>query len=219
MIYIYILLVLIFIVLVLLWCPVYIHFYFKEALSIKVKFLLFTFNFPSQRTKKRRKKEPEVTTEAQKIQPPPAKKENIFLSLIREKGIWGFLSLLKTTVTIISGSAKKLYEKMHIKAFNLAVIVVGEDAADTAIKYGQAQAVVSVATSVLLQGVDPDICQVHVVPGFSQKTSSVDFYAKVYFFPASVLKITICALFDFVKDVYTKTNVVSNINKKGKMKN
>ncbi len=210
MIFLYVLLGLILTAVVLLWCPVYVSFYFKETLRIKVKFLFFTFNLLPKEDKKVPKHEPETNEEVREVSQPP-KKENIFVSLIREKGLIGFLALLKATIKIVSGSAKKLYEKMHIKTFKLALVVVGEDAADTAIKYGQVQAVVSVATSVLLRGVDANSCCVQVVPGFSQKNSSVDFYAKICFFPASVLKITIGTLFDFVKEVYTKTK----LNRKG----
>lgn len=205
----YVLLALMLVALAVLWCPVYVHFYYRDALRIKVKFLFFTFVFPREKSSEDASSLQGDGGEALKEVSAVPKKENKLFSLVKERGVFGFLALLRTTIGIVAKSAKGSFEKIHIKRFELSLVVVGEDAADTAIKYGQAQALVGVAATVLLRGVNRQLCRVNVRPGFNEKESSVDFYAKVCFLPASVLKIAIGALFDFVKEAYysnTKPN-------------
>lgn len=205
----YVLLTLLLVSLAVLWCPVYVHFYYRDTLRIKVKFLFFTFVLPQEKLSEEAPNLQGDRAEALKEVAAAPKKENKLLSLVKERGVFGFLSLLRATIGIVAKSAKGSFEKIHIKRFELSLIIVGEDAADTAIKYGQAQALVGVAATVLLRGVSRRICRVDVRPGFNEKESSVDFYAKVCFLPASVLKIAIGALLDFVKEAYysnTKPN-------------
>ena len=205
----YVLLALMLVALAVLWCPVYVHFYYRDTLRIKVKFLFFTFVFPREKSSEEASSLQGDGGEALKEVSSVPKKENKLFSLVKERGVFGFLSLLRATIGIVAKSAKGSFEKIHIKRFELSLVVVGEDAADTAIKYGQAQALVGVAATVLLRGVNRQLCRVNVRPGFNEKESSVDFYAKVCFLPASVLKIAIGALFDFVKEAYysnTKPN-------------
>ena len=130
---------------------------------------------------------------------------------MKENGLSGFLGLLRAVADVVSKFAKKTFEKINIKAFKLSLVVAGDDAADTAIKYGQTQALVGAAAALLLCGVIKENCQVNVSPGFNEKDSSVDFYAKVCFLPVSVLKIAVGALVDFVKKVYANTK----LNRKG----
>ena len=205
----YVLLTLLLVALAVLWCPVYVHFYYKDALRIKVKFLFFTFVFPREKSSEEVPSLQGGGAEALNNVAKVPKKTSKLLYLVKERGVWGFLALLRTTIGIVAKSARGAFEKIHIKAFELSLVVVGEDAADTAIKYGQAQALVGVAATVLLRGVNRKLCRVNVRPSFNEKESSVDFYAKVCFLPASVLKIAIGALFDFVKEAYysnTKPN-------------
>ena len=205
----YVLLTLLLVALAVLWCPVYVHFYYRDTLRIKVKFLFFTFVLPRGKLLEKAPNLQSADNEAREKVAAAPKKENKLLSLVKERGVFGFLALLRTTIGIVAKSGKKAFEKIHIKRFELSLVVVGEDAADTAIKYGQAQALVGVAATVLLRGVSRHLCRVNVRPGFNEKESSVDFYAKVCFLPASVLKIAIGALFDFVKEAYysnTKPN-------------
>lgn len=205
----YVLLALMLVALAVLWCPVYVHFYYRDTLRIKVKFLFFTFVFPQEKLSEEAPNLQGDRAEALNDVAEMPKRASKLLALVKDRGVFGFLSLLRATIEIVAKSGKKAFEKIHIKAFELSLVVVGEDAADTAIKYGQAQALVGVAATVLLRGVSRQLCRVNVRPGFNEKESSVDFYAKVCFLPASVLKIAIGALFDFVKEAYysnTKPN-------------
>ena len=205
----YVLLALMLVALAVLWCPVYVHFYYRDTLRIKVKFLFFTFVLPQEKLSEEAPNLQGDRAEALNDVAEMPRRASKLLALVKDRGVFGFLPLLRATIEIVAKSGKKAFEKIHIKAFELSLVVVGEDAADTAIKYGQAQALVGVAATVLLRGVNRKLCRVNVRPGFNEKESSVDFYAKVCFLPASVLKIAIGALFDFVKEAYysnTKPN-------------
>ena len=206
----YVLFGLIFFAVMFMWCPVYVEFYFRESLLIKVRFLFFSFVFPQKKVKEELHEKQDDEEDRQKISAKP-KKEKKLLFLMKENGLSGFLGLLRAVADVVSKSAKKTFEKINIKAFKLSLVVAGDDAADTAIKYGQTQALVGAAAALLLCGVIKENCQVNVRPGFNEKDSSVDFYAKVCFLPVSVLKIAVGTLVDFVKKVYANTK----LNRKG----
>lgn len=197
MIVLYIFLAIIFLIFLLTLCPLYIKLSFKDSLSIKVKFLFFTFTLFPVKTKNN-PDDLESNSESQKEKHElPSDKQNKILTIIKEKGVVGFLKIIKELVKIVLKSTKKVYNKMHIDYVNLDLVIADEDAAKTALKYAQVTSFLGMATSALLDKVNIEKYNINVYPGFNQTQSKVDFYAKIHFFPVSIIKIAIDTLHEF----------------------
>ncbi len=201
MIVLYVLLGIILLLFLLLLCPMYIYFNFSEYLEIKIKFLFFSFTlFPKKEKKnvnnKTIKKNDKEKDEKLKV------KENKISGIIKEKGFGGFLKILKEIIKIVLGSAKELFKKIYIDFIDLSIVVVGEDAADTAIKYGKVYSFISFASSVLLKNSDLNNSHINIVPGFNFEESKVNCATKIHFIPLSIVKIALCMLFNFIKNLY-----------------
>lgn len=203
MIVLYVLLGIILLLFLLLLCPMYVYFNFSDYLEIKIKFLLFPIIlFPKKRNKtednKIIKNKDKEKNEKLKLK----SKDNKISGIIKEKGLCGFLKILKELIKIVLGSAKELFKKIYIDFIDLSIVVVGDDAADTAIKYGKIYSFISFASSVLMENLNVSKSHINVAPGFNFKESKVNCIAKIHFIPLSIVKIAISMLFNFIKNVY-----------------
>ncbi len=212
MIVLYIFLAIIFFIFLLMICPLYIKFYFTDSLCIKVKLLFFYFTLFPTKVKDNKDDSDKNDNKSLKEEQKVSKNKNKVLSIIKEKGISGFLKILKELVEIVLKSTKKVYNKMHIDYVNLFLIVSDDDAAKTAIRYAEVTSFLGMATSVLLNKVNIEKYNIKVCPGFNENQSKVNFYAKIHFFPISIIKIAIDTLYEFVKSFY-KNQININLRK------
>lgn len=200
MIFLYVFLGLILLLLAFLCCPMFVHVSFQDFLRLKIKFLFFSFEvFPQ--------KEPENNEKDVAAEPKSNKSEyslvnSKFFSIIKEKGFFGFLRLLKQVAEILLDSAKKVLKKVHISSFDLYLLVASESAAQTAVNYGKVTALVGSVEAVLLRNVNQGNYHIEVISGFNETESKVDFSSKIYFFPISMLGIALNALYKFAKNTY-----------------
>lgn len=202
MLYIYIFLSVILFFLILLCCPVFLQLSFKESLSLKIKFLFFSINVYPPKNKDKLKKEIEKKDNRKNFVLVNSK----FFNIIKERGFFGFLKILRYLIDFFLNSAKSLLKKMHITSFNLYLLVADEDAATLAINYGRVCTLVGYAKSVLLKDVNEKKYKIKIVPDFKSTRSEVDFFTKIYFFPISVLKLLVISLYKFAKNMYINKN-------------
>ena len=202
MLYIYIFLSVILFFLILLCCPVFLQLSFKESLSLKIKFLFFSVNICPRQNKKKLNKETEKKDNRKNFSLVNSK----FLSIIKERGFLGFLKILRYLIDFFMDSAKSLLKKIHITSFNLYLRIADEDAATLAINYGRVCTLVSCAKSVLLKDVNEKKCKIKIIPAFNETRSEIDFFAKLYFFPISVLRLLVISLYKFAKNMYINRN-------------
>ncbi len=78
----------------------------------------------------------------EKAQEETEKEESKIMALLKKKGLKNLLSLLKELLKLAFGTLKKIVKKIKIKYLLVNVDVSTDNAADTAIRYGQACAVV-----------------------------------------------------------------------------
>ena len=200
MIFLYIFLGLILLLLAFLCCPMFVHVSFQDFLKLKIKFLCFSFELFSPKDPKNNEKDVSAAKNANKSDSNLVNSK--FFSIIREKGFFGFLKLLKQVAEILINSAKKVLKKVHISSFDLYLLVASESAAQTAVNYGKVHALVSSVEAVLLNHVPKNNYYIEVIPGFNENESKVDFSSKIYFFPISMLGIALNALYKFAKNTY-----------------
>lgn len=105
--------------------------------------------------------------------------------LIKENGILWFLELIKRISKLAVSVLKDFFGHILIKKLTLSIKVAGDDAADTAIKYGECCSVVYPAVSVITRTFNCPKYGVDIMPDFNEKAESkleFEFKARVFVF-------------------------------------
>lgn len=150
------------------WCAVYIGFVKLQLVPAK----------PKKEKKKKVKKQTPKTEQSKKA---TEKKP----SLIKKYGIEWLLNLIKKVAELAVSALQDFFSHILIKKFSLSISVAGDDAADTAIKYGKYCAVVYPAVGTIVRVVKCKGYGVDINPNFSEKAETeinFDFVARVFVF-------------------------------------
>ena len=144
---------------------VYIYAEYKDELSVWIKIAFFKLQLIPQKPKKKKKKHKKKKVKEKKKE--PEKQENVLKNFIKEKGLSGIINILKQIATLAAETLKDLFKRVTIVSFKLNIQIAGEDAADTAIKYGYCCSVIFPAVSAILSVVKYKERNIQVVPDFS----------------------------------------------------
>lgn len=150
------------------WCAVYIGFVKLQLVPAK----------PKKGKKKKVKKQTPKTEQ-------PKKATEKKPSLIKKYGIEWLLNLIKRVAELAVSALQDFFSHILIKKFSLSISVAGDDAADTAIKYGKYCAVVYPAVGTIVRVVKCKGYGVDINPNFSEKAETeinFDFVARVFVF-------------------------------------
>lgn len=150
------------------WCAVYIGFVKLQLVPAK----------PKKEKKKKVKKQTPKTEQSKK---PTEKKP----SLIKKYGIEWLLNLIKKVAELAVSALQDFFSHILVKKLSLSISVAGDDAADTAIKYGKYCAVVYPAVGTIVRVVKCKGYGVNINPNFSEKAETeinFDFVARVFVF-------------------------------------
>lgn len=150
------------------WCAVYIGFVKLQLVPAK----------PKKEKKKKVKKQTPKTEQSKK---PTEKKP----SLIKKYGIEWLLNLIKKVAELAVSALQDFFTHILVKKLSLSISVAGDDAADTAIKYGKYCAVVYPAVGTIVRVVKCKGYGVDINPNFSEKAETeinFDFVARVFVF-------------------------------------
>lgn len=150
------------------WCAVYIGFVKLQLVPAK----------PKKEKKKKVKKQTPKTEQ-------PKKATEKKPSLIKKYGIEWLLNLIKRVAELAVSALQDFFSHILIKKFSLSISVAGDDAADTAIKYGKYCAVVYPAVGTIVRIVKCKGYGIDINPNFSEKAETeinFDFVARVFVF-------------------------------------
>lgn len=150
------------------WCAVYIGFVKLQLVPAK----------PKKEKKKKVKKQTPKTEQ-------PKKATEKKPSLIKKYGIEWLLNLIKRVAELAVSALQDFFSHILVKKFSLSISVAGDDAADTAIKYGKYCAVVYPAVGTIVRVVKCKGYGVDINPNFSEKAETeinFDFVARVFVF-------------------------------------
>lgn len=158
---------LIFLILI-LFAPINLIIEYKKQLKIAVKFMgiPFSINF---KNKKKNKQETNIVTPKKKENKKGKKKNRSQKNVLKLMGNFG--KLLKIAKESIVSVAKKI----KINRLRLILYIGSEDAADTAIKYGQANAIVYPTLSIINTLSKPKRILVNIIPNFPSEKIETDF--------------------------------------------
>ena len=150
------------------WCAVYIGFVKLQLVPAK----------PKKGKKKKVKKQTPKTKQ-------PKKATEKKPSLIKKYGIEWLLNLIKKVAELAVSALQDFFSHILIKKLSLSISVAGDDAADTAIKYGKYCAVVYPAVGTIVRVVKSKDYGVDINPNFSEKAETeinFDFAARIFAF-------------------------------------
>ena len=140
------------------WCAVYIGFVKLQLVPAKPK---------KEKKKKKAKKQTQKTEQPKKY------------------GIEWLLNLIKKVAELAVSALQDFFSHILVKKLSLSISVAGDDAADTAIKYGKYCAVVYPAVGTIVRVVKCKGYGVDINPNFSEKAETeinFDFAARIFAF-------------------------------------
>lgn len=151
------------VIMILLLFPIRIFLFFDGTMKLEIKYLFFSI-YPRKKKEKDKntQKEPEEISK----EVPDKKEKSVIAKYKEEHGLNGLLDLIKNMVLILTDTFQKTAKHLKISKLEINLIVVGEDAADTAIKFGQSCAVIFPAVSLIENGVKKCVHKEDISPGF-----------------------------------------------------
>ena len=168
---------------------------YTNELKLKISYLFFSYTvFP-------KKKKPPKAEKAKTKQPEEKKKENLFLKVYHEKGLKGLLHLLKALADMAGHALKTLFQHIRVKLLSLHVAVAEEDAAKTALTFGEVCGVVYPTFSVLTETMKCSKFEVAVEPDFQAKKTKIQGKADLKIRVAILLMTAIQALIRYMKTI------------------
>ncbi len=150
--------------------PVKLRIRYKEALEcfFYIGFIRFRL-YPAKPEKKKKSAKKKKTDGEKKAE---KKKEEKKPSLLEGKGLSEITDLLKQIAELTKGVLKDFFGHIIIKNFSLSIKLAGDDAADTAIKYGTCCSVIYPLVSTILFAAKCRHYGVDITPDFDEKAET-----------------------------------------------
>ncbi len=141
---------------------------FNNDFFFKVKFLGITVY---KLKEKQEKPKPEKSEKQKNEQKPEEKEQGIFAKLKAKHGFKGAIKEVFDFVSKVITQIKPQLLKIKFRKFKLDLIIVGEDAAMTAIEYGAVCGIVYPVLSFIDQNLNIKLKQINVEAGFKYSES------------------------------------------------
>ena len=173
----YIILGIILFIILLMLIPIGIKAGFEGELKayLKIGFIPIRLYPPKPKKEKKKKPEDEKSEEEKEKKP----------GLIKEKGIMWLVDVIREAAQLATGALKSFFRHLQIKRLNISISYHGEDAEDTAVKYGYFCLSVYPAVSILVKASNCKQYGVDISPNFNDGEESryaIDIYAYIRVF-------------------------------------
>lgn len=186
----YILLGVLLFILLLLLIPVGVRVDFQKELRAFLQIGFIPIQLYPPKPKKDKKKQTEKPEEEKPKEKKPKEKKP---SLLKEKGLEWLINLIREAASLAAGALKSFFKHVRIKHLNISISYCGEDAEDTAVKYGYFCLSVYPAVSILVKATKCKQYGVDIAPDFkdggeSQYTADIHAYIRVLWIFALVFR-------------------------------
>lgn len=169
---------------------------YNEKLSVVLHVLFLKFTLvPFDEKKKKPKKRKKAKKQGKKkvTEKKKEKKQSLLKKYTEKNGVDGLVSIISDVASLVSTTLKGLFEHIVINKFDVDIIIRGEDAADTALKYGKICGVFYSAVAVVLSTAKFDDYNLNLTPDFdetkeSQVKGETYFYIRTYYVVLYLLK-------------------------------
>ncbi len=183
--------------LILLLCPVHIYADFENELGARIRYLFFTYKIAPTPQKVEPKEEKRPKEKKEQAAGNDAKSR--IRGILEQKGLSGFLSILREFASMATGTAKKVFSHMVIDSISVDVAVGDEDAAQTAILFGGICAAVYTPMGMLVNNLKCKQYHINIVPNFQAKTCKIRFHFKAHILLLFLVASSLSALFQSMK--------------------
>lgn len=168
---------------------------YTDTLVVKLRVLFIEFAILPRKKVDKKKPEKKVQKSKSKKSDKP-KKKSYLKKLSDKKGLDGLVSMVVDLAKLAGTTLKGLFEKIVITRFDINITVVGENAADTALKYGKLCGAFYSAVYIICSTAQCEQYNLNVTPDFDdeakmQVVADTKFYIRVFY----VLKYGLKALY------------------------
>ena len=175
-----ILLVIVFLIGFIIFCPFSIELVYQDEVKLKVGYIFPIFKVLPQKPK------PEKPDEKKQEKEKKPKKKNPVLEFTKKQGLDGIIELLKEITGIILKLVDTIRRHIVMKT-RLDLLVVGSDAADTAMKFGYACSAIYPLLSLIDRHTKLKKHEEYIDAGFEAEKTQVRFILKAHIIPVFVL--------------------------------
>ncbi len=175
-----ILLVIVFLIGFIIFCPFSIELVYQDEVKLKVGYIFPIFKVLPQKPK------PEKPDEKKQEKEKKPKKKNSVLEFTKKQGLDGIIELLKEITGIILKLVDIIRRHIVMKT-RLDLLVVGSDAADTAMKFGYACSAIYPLLSLIDRHTKLKKHEEYIDAGFEAEKTQVRFILKAHIIPVFVL--------------------------------
>ena len=168
----YILIGIILFITLILIIPVGVDVSFDKELKVNLRIAFLSIQIlpaKPEKEKKPKKEKKKKKEEEPKEEEPKEKKPNI----IKEKGISWLMDVIRQVAAIAGGMLKSFFKHLVLKKFFISITYAGENAEDTAVKYGYFCSSVYPAFSVLVRVAKCKKYAIDISPNFTNGEQSV----------------------------------------------
>lgn len=146
---------------------------YSENLTLKLKVLFLKFTLLPREDKKDKKKKPKKDKAKKKKTDDEKKDDDSYVKKLSDKkGVEGIVSMLVDLSKLAASTLKSLVSHTVINKFDIKLTVVGEDAADTALKYGKICSVFYPAVTIVCETAKCKDYSLDVTPDFSDEAKA-----------------------------------------------
>ena len=169
---------------------------YSDTLSVVLKILFLEYTlvpFPEKKKKRKKRKKVKKKQTEKKSEEKQEKKQSLLKKYTDKNGVDGLVSIISELAQLVGTTLKGLFEHIVIKKFDVDIIIRGEDAADTALKYGKTCGVFYSAVAVVLGTAKCDDYNLTLTPDFDETKDSevkgeTHFYIRTYYVVLYLLK-------------------------------
>lgn len=165
-------------VILLLISSVHVSFHYEKKAAFKVRWLFFSVDSEKEKKQKETEKKPAEKKEKEKKKQKPSFLE----SLYKGEGLSGIIDILSQAAETAKGAMSYIFNKLIVKSFVVDISVSAEDAASTAIRYGQVCAAVYPCAGVIVSNTRCRSYRVDIYPDFDSGAKTLvkaDFKGKI----------------------------------------
>ena len=193
------------VIFVLLIYPLSVSLVYDGELELKIRYLFLCFKILPKKEKKQKKQKKSKPKKTEKTEKSDNKSEdkskNPTKDFIKQKGISGLIELLKKIVDIILKATKSITSHLVISKLDINVLVVGDDAADTAMKFGYLCSAVYPVVSMIESNIKKCKHNENIIAGFNDTETKIYLVLKARIKPLFLLGAALRALFSGIKAI------------------
>ena len=185
-------------ILLILMIPISFHFKYEGEPRLFLRYLFIKIRLVPPKEKDNKPHQQEK--EEKKPQEKKPKNEKSPLKVLYEKqGLDRLIDIAKESASIVKDTSKGILRHTVIKRFKIDLVIVGDDAADTALKYGYACAGIYPAISIIDSNIKLKRKEIDITPGFNETEMKIIVESKVNIRPLFFLGTAISAAIKGIK--------------------